>query len=372
MFVPIIPVVPHTTVINKTIVYSDTVLPLKDSGNNLKVTSISNVSEYSLESCLKTIFESNPNVIFNTIQYSKNDKKVYFYTNEEISTKKYEESKVTKYKPIYSSTEILEELKNILISEKNKDKNCISLYDILNLIKKENYQYNKTKESYESQLEHIINSKYADVGIIVYGFDYDTNELKIGFSYFDDYDKINFAKKDGDLFITQSETHRGNDVLAVLGDTLSNLYDVFEQYRDFKKQYNFGFKSINSNFLIDVSQYGVNIYARSKVNDFGRDFKLKAYSYKNEYEYDCNSNVVISAFRGQEVEILKRVFVRIEDCPEWSQPVLYEIRQNQLAEEQKIEEEKKYKEMKKQRRLELTRKIFPFLKRPWRILLACE
>lgn len=363
MFVPIIPTVPHTTVVNKTIVYSDTILPLKDSGNNLKITSISNISEYSLESCLKTIFESNPYVIFNTIQYSKNDKTVYFYTNEEISTKKYEESKIIKYKPISSSTEILEELKNILVAEKNKDKDCTSLYDVLNLLKKENHEYKRITNSYKSRLEYIINNKYDNVGIIVYGFDYDTNELRIGFRYFENYDEIRFTKKDGDLFITQSETYRGNDILAVLGNTLSNLYDVFEQYKNFEKQYNFGFKSINSNFLIDVSQHGVSIYARSQSDSFGKVFELKAYSYKNEYEYDCNSNVVINAFRGKEEEILKRVFVRIKDCPEWSQPVLYEIRQNQLAEEQKIEDEKKYKEMKKQKRLELTRKIFPFLKK---------
>lgn len=71
----------NATVVNKTIVYSDTVLPLKDLGSNLKVSTISDVGEYSLERCLKIIFESNPNVVFNTIQYSKNDNKVYFYTN---------------------------------------------------------------------------------------------------------------------------------------------------------------------------------------------------------------------------------------------------------------------------------------------------
>ena len=55
MFIPIVPFVPHTTIVNKTIVYSDTILPLKDSGNSLKVCSISNVSEYSLENCLRKI-----------------------------------------------------------------------------------------------------------------------------------------------------------------------------------------------------------------------------------------------------------------------------------------------------------------------------
>ena len=111
MFIPIVPYVPNITVVNKNIVYSDTVLPLKDTGNNLKVTSISNVSEFSLEKCLKIIFESNPDVIFNTIQYSKKDKTVYFYTDQEISIKQYEESKVTKYEPITSRPQILEEMK---------------------------------------------------------------------------------------------------------------------------------------------------------------------------------------------------------------------------------------------------------------------
>lgn len=53
---------------------------------------------------------------------------------------------------------------------------------------------------------------------------------------------------------------------------------------------------------------------------------------------------------------------RSSDCSEWSQSILYEIRQNQLAEEQKIENELKYKEMIKQKRLELTRKFFFILK----------
>lgn len=92
-----VPVVPHTTVVNKKILYSDTVLPVKEIGNNLNITSIEDINEQSLEKCLKTIFESNPNVIFNTIQYSKNDKKVYFYTNKEISIKKYKESQFIKY-----------------------------------------------------------------------------------------------------------------------------------------------------------------------------------------------------------------------------------------------------------------------------------
>lgn len=54
MYVPFVPIVPSmtssgNTVINKTIVYSDTVLNLKEIGDNLKVTTIDDVKEYARE-----------------------------------------------------------------------------------------------------------------------------------------------------------------------------------------------------------------------------------------------------------------------------------------------------------------------------------
>lgn len=189
MFVPIVPSVPHTTVVNKTIVYSDTVLPLKDTGNNLKVTSIENVSEFSLESCLKTIFESNPNVIFNTIQYSKNNKTVYFYTNQDITTKAYEESKFTNYKPITSKTEILEEIKKVLLSPKSKDNNCISLYDVLTLLEELNSEYENIIKKYQNKLQDIAEYKIGDGCSIQFEeMDFDTKTMNISFCRYINYE----------------------------------------------------------------------------------------------------------------------------------------------------------------------------------------
>ena len=140
-----IPIVPHTTVINKTIVYSDTVLNLKDLGDNIKVTSISDVDEFSFEFCLKKVFESNPGVTFNTIQYSKENKKIYFYTNNNISTKEWEDSKKVYLKPLSSPGSILEEIKSVLNMEINKESDCISLYDVYNLIKNKYDQLENVK-----------------------------------------------------------------------------------------------------------------------------------------------------------------------------------------------------------------------------------
>ncbi len=74
------------------------------------------------------------------------------------------------------------------------------------------------------------------------------------------------------------------------------------------------------------------------------------------------------------MKFLKKLFVRIDDCPYWSRESLYEIRKKQLDEEkQKLLEEKmaeeqellerKKEEEKYQKRLNLRRKIFPFLKK---------
>lgn len=332
---------PNATVIKKTIVYSDTVLPLKDLGDNTKLTSIANVSESSLEDCLKIIFESNPNVVFNTIQYSKNAKKVYFYTNREITIKEYEESKIHKYKPITSSSAILEELKNILTVEINKDSNCVSLYDVAKLYRKTEREYLNVQNTASSNMQRKLRGKYDDSMAYIGGFDYVKNTLKIDFYLFNKFESVYFSKEDNDLYISKSETYHDKEILFLLGDELSYLYDELLKYEDYLIQFHYYFRPVNSNFLANISNYGVSIQTSMQ------DFRLSAYNWNNEYTYDCNSNVVLSEYKGNETEVLKRIFVKIEDCPEWSRQQLYEIRQNQLEQ---------------QKRLELKRKIFPWLK----------
>lgn len=363
MFIPIVPFVPHTTVINKTIVYSDTVLPLKDSGNNLKICIISNVSEDSLENCLRKVFESNPDVIFNTIQYSKNDKMIYFYTDKTVSTQAWEESKFTKYKPLNNSKEILEEVAELFTQEKTKDTDCISLYDITNLIKKFNNGYNHIRKRYEKHFENILSKKYYDSSIIIFDFDYKKKQLKIGFSYSyrSDYKKIVFTKQNDDLCVVESESPYSQQLLTLIGKGLSELYDEIIKFSDFKNQFSFNKKALNSNFLVDISQHGVDIYVNSKSNRFSQDFKLSYLSYEKEYHYECNSTSVLTGLQGKEDKIFKSIFVKIDDCPEWSKQTLYKMRQKQLAEEKRLEEEQLYKEMKRQKRLELKRKFFPWM-----------
>lgn len=135
----------------------------------------------------------------------------------------------------------------------------------------------------------------------------------------------------------------------------------------------------NSIFSVDISDHRVSFLVRNL------EFEL---SYGNRFLYDykyyhyCNSNTIINAINGNEDKIFKKVFIKINDCPKWSQSDLYKIRQkqfeeeqqrikkleklekqNQLEEEQKAEEERKIVEEKNQKRLTLKRRFFPFSKK---------
>ena len=368
MFVPCIPTVPRTTIINKTIVYCDTVLSLKDVGSNIKIASISGISENELEKCLKIIFEANPNVVFNTIQYSRSDKKVYFYTDKVISTKAYEESKYTQYKPITTKAEILEEIKNVLISPKNISNECISLYDVCMLDRKIESDYDGIERKYSSILKSNLASRLgSSSSLCIHKFDHEKNLLHISFRRWNgnDYDDIYLTKTDGDLHVVKSESCWTDEVFEAISSPLSQMYDEYILYKEFKNwdRSKNGVKPVNCNFFSDINCYGVSIYISSPSNRYQTEFKLFAPSYDPKFTTECNSGSVIEAVKGNEIEIFKRIFVKISDCPLWMQGILYAERKKQVENLEKAEKIRKQKEEKKQKRLEYIRKVFPFIKK---------
>lgn len=366
MFVPCIPTVPRTTVINKNIVYCDTILSLKDVGSNIKIASISGINENELENCLKIIFESNPDVVFNTIQYSRSDKKVYFYTDKDISTSAYEESKYTTYKPITTKAEILEEIKSVLVSPKNISTECVTLYDVCVLNRKINNDY----DSIEKKYYPILNSCLAEnlgssSSICIHKFDHENNLLHISFRRWNgnDYDDIYFTKEDGDLRVVKSESCWAKEVFAAISPQLSKMFDEYVLYNEVKNwnRSKNGIKPVNSNFLVNINSYGVSIYVTNPNNRLQNEFKLLVPSYDDKYSTECNSSSVIEAVKGNEGEILKRIYVNINDCPLWMREILRMNRKQEIEEVNKLEKIKKQKEENKQKRLEFIRKIFPFV-----------
>lgn len=348
MFVPFIPASSKEE--NK-VFYSDTVLPMKEVGENLRINSISHLLESSLEECLQVVFSSNPDVVFHVVQYSKENKTVYFYTNRDISLDAWKKKNEQVYSPLVSKIEVLEEVKNVLMSS-NKDCQCVSLYDVLELTKETDKQFHQAKDHYFSEMNGILAKRGVNSWISSSDFDFEQETLDLRFyGGFDKFQSISFGKENGDLFVKKSDFYDVDKFLLELGDVISKLYDEYGVYRDFLEQSNYQVSTVNSNFLTNISHYGVKIYPPFRLSRSSGEFSLSAYSYSSDYDYRCNSHQVLSVLKGNEDEFLKHIFVSIEDCPTWSQPILFANRKRQLEEERKVE-----------RRKALVRKLFPFVK----------
>lgn len=378
----------NNNIIAENILFSDTVLPLKENGEYLKVKCIYDVSSSELEKCVKTILDSNKDIVFNTIQYSNTKNKLYFYTDKPISISTWEESKSFKKHPITNKQEILEEIKRVLIGEEIKvdessickprtvkTPNSISLYSIYKVIKNKHNSVEGMRKKFTNQIDYILKTKKGDSNYcVVYGFDYAKRHLRIGFKRYlsSDFATTCFSKIDGDLIISETEDRfHADEYLALCGDVLSELYDEYIKYEEYERDNLYGIKPLNSSFSIRISKHGITI--ADKEDSWKEDFELYAYVWKEDYSYKCNSHQILSAIKGNEYQFLNNIYLSISDCPYHIQEELYKVRkeeldreeeleQNRIKKEQLIEEERLEKERKQIKRLELKRKIFPWLK----------
>lgn len=350
-----------TKIVNETLVYCDTILNANYLGNNIKVTEISNVGEYSLKNCIKTILDSNSSVIFNTIQYSKNEKKLYFYTNLEINTKAWGEKSQNLSNPLTSEIEILREIKKVIESSDCKRDDSVSLYDIYHLIKERRNEYEKVRGYFNDALRILLKCTLGNVNSCIYDFDYKNKNLKIGIKTFVsyNYEDIIITKKDGELVIVSSEFDDSEMILEIAGNLLSKFYDRMIEFTEINEQFSYDVQSVNSNFIVGISKHGVQITNK----EFDSDFKLVNLSCDDTYEYKCNYIEVYNFLKNNENKLFKKIFIKLDDCPEWARAYLYVGRTANLTEYRMEEQKKEKREIKRVRYKNFGKKIFPFGKK---------
>jgi len=331
MFVPIIP---RVNVVNKTIVYTDTVFSLKEKGEHLKTKTIYGVEEQSLNKCLTLIFESNPNVTFNTVSYSPKNESVTFYTDKNILIDAWNESiKPEKLKYLDVNKRILEELKKILQSSASNDPNLVPLSAVYDKICQKQQVVFKMKEKYRILIRNILQASHSYYTLVVHDFNYKTKELHVSFNpdfyYFKHYN-IYFSKNEGDLYISQADNpFYAKLVLSLALNELSSLYDEFLKLPEFESKNRIS--TINSEFCVNFDKFNTEIYYSSGDPFFNKEFLFEIY-YDDETKniIDCNSGMVLNLVKEREREILKRLFIRIDDCPDFIKEELIKERLNEL------------------------------------------
>ncbi len=238
-------------------------------------------------------------------------------------------SEFKNYYPITSKKEILEEVKKVLSEPQNNDIDCVSLYDVLNVLKKLGNYHDSVLDGYKEEFNRILKEKSIYTSVSSFYFDYREMILKISFKTGDIY----FAKQDDDLYIIKSSSRYDDKIFQALCSNISKMYDELLKYADY---YNCELtknciKPVNSNFYVDINSWSVSLYFNKLLFVYSEELKLVA-GRLGGYELKCNSCVVSEAFNGKEEEILKGIFVKISDCPVWSQNMLHELREKELNE----------------------------------------
>ena len=267
---------------------------------------------------------------------------------------------------IFTTTELIEVIKNVLNSQRSTDANSISLYQVVNLIRNKNKEYQRLKELYNFLLkEHFISSKLESIHIRVEDFNYENNDLKIDIDPkggpFSKYSSIFLKKENGIIYVKKTETDWATDVLGVLKDELSELYDKFLEFSNFRKIKKIEMNSLNCKFAIKIREYFTSIEAYLDVWDY---FILKTSNHQvREYKYDgFISSDIISIIYGNEEQLLENILVKIDDLPEWMQSILYEIRRQELEELQRLESQERQRLLRNEKIKSIIRKILPFVK----------
>lgn len=314
------------------IIYSDKITPVKEFGSDVKLVKISNVGKYSLITCLNIILKSNKSAYFHRIQYSLKDNYVYLYVLGDVNLKVWKKRKNFKDRDFTNKLDLLEEINDILMSKRVKDDDCVSVYDVGKILTRERMNFDFRVKTY---LEKIYCKSDCKLFISDSAFDYKKKQLHIikTLKYRDKYEcneEVVLGWKDSNLYVVKSDLNEeeSRKIVDKYECIFLELFNLYLECDRLENQHSFCKRAVNSNFLVDISRYGVFIYDIN--NWYKRGFSLSRLSYNGEYSVDCRDNDVLSIIKGEEEDFLKKIMIKIDDCPEWMREELYKIRQKQL------------------------------------------
>ena len=255
---------------------------------------------------------------------------------------------------------ILEEAKTLLTSKDNIDSDCISLYTVSKLLRTLYKKHNNVRKEYKTKLDEEIKKEYGwTASVTIENFDYKTKELTVGFSIDGghNYKMAHYIKENDKLQLSKTKDNIGKSYFKDYEDIISNLYDDFLPFEDFRNInfYKEKITAVNSIFKANIYNYRVDIFVHDdnidRIHDY---FRIEALTLGNEYNCNSINKEVEEVFSNIEERYFKKVFVKIEDCPEWMQEELYKIRQEQLKPKEENNNTKKSEK-------KLIKKLFPFL-----------
>lgn len=313
------------------IIYSDSPYLVKGLGDKLKVTTICDVIETELKNYLRAITDLNFSAKFYLIQYSKETQKLYIFADKKITIGETKNLNYVSQKEPDIKAKISTAIENAFQAKENNNPDYVSIYEIATLVRKCYEDYGVTKYSGTKRLEEKLNNIFRNYDLLIRDFDYEKEELTIEFGrLLSSWNKVKFTKKNNDLCLVNSSPqydYNKEMLLVEVGEEISTIYDELKGFGAFFNEASNDIKSVNSNFHIEINCNRVKLSIPSLNPNEKRRINIISSSTSEKFDYYYNSYDIIKLTKGREEELFKKIQIKIEDCPKWSQDLLAISRQ---------------------------------------------
>jgi len=345
--------------------------------DDLIITKVPNVNENQLEECINIIQQSNSEITFNLINYSKENQELTFYTNKKMNLDRWnkKEEQDVKKKTITTADEMKKEIEKLLKSSRETENACLSFYDrydmislyevgvLLKIKHREFYPIIKNMKkslaySYK-EYNKILNAECSKIRFVYEEKEF--IEVKLGGKIISEHETYIYYRKNNNIYMIDKYGNSDEKLLCLTLEKARELFDIMEEYRDYLKEEETKINAVNSKFLVNISKEN-GIILKPEIPYFYINFTKNTNNEKNHYSFVCTGNDLVELIYGKEEQLFKNIYVKIDDCPKWMHERLYQ-RRKEMFEEEKLEEAKrKRKESQKQKRLEFKKRFFSFKK----------
>ena len=215
-----------------------------------------------------------------------------------------------------------------LMNVQNDDLEYVSLYYVLEELRRLQKKYNDLKDIYVKTMnirlknyynyEHYLDIKFD---IILCGFNYDRNELYIVIRNMNGEMERYYFKKNEELVVTRSVNGKHkNDILFLLKNDLSDLYDKYLEQKEIRKQCSSGIGVYNSKFKANVGYNAVEL----SLNEL---MSLRFMTYCDDYFIESASNIQIDK---KVLDLLNHSYVKKCDLPFFIQEILNDFSKDEF------------------------------------------
>ncbi|MBE5812911.1 MAG: hypothetical protein E7314_04570 [Clostridiales bacterium] len=245
----------------------------------------------------------------------------------------------------------------------------ISLFEVLSIYREAKID----KEIYQKGMQNRIDEKVKSINPDYYAqlddFDYEENKICLSINNVNSQKttKFYYQKNNGIIELCKVAGKKRtslDDLLGLIRPELDDFYEYFSDTKEIFNQHFYSMQSVNSIFIINLTDHCMFVsYDKRFITS---DFNIVAFYSNNEKMYcQCKFNEINTALVAREEEFVRKIFVKISDCPKWMQDSLFLARREKLQEIEKAKQAEKMmqeKLAKKQKRREFWKKIFPFIK----------